>query len=158
MKQICSMILQFCNTKNNTVHKNTTSSQLDRRPSSITNFTCTLHRWHVTRANKFVPQHMRVFDQAIHSIFSICTCSNQVIVFYDTPSLVNFCSFPSNNFFCVHKKVDQQINKHFMWHLVDRCKGLYRCSKFIFFMFTRLLLKFVLSMDLAQNLLCIYIV
>ena len=37
---------------------------------------------------RFVPLYMRVFDQASHSICSICTCNHEVVVFYYTPSLV----------------------------------------------------------------------
>ena len=49
----------------------------------------------------FVPQYMRVSDQASHSICSIWTCNHEVVIFYDTPSLVNFCYCPSKIFSCL---------------------------------------------------------
>ena len=61
---------------------------------------CLLHRRNVMRADKCVPQYMRVSDQASHSICSICTCNHEIAVFYDTPSLVVFCCCPTNIFSC----------------------------------------------------------
>ena len=48
----------------------------------------------------YVPQYMRVSDQASHSICSIFTCNHEVVVFYDIPSLFIFCSCTSNIFPC----------------------------------------------------------
>ena len=56
------------------------------------------HRRNVMRADKFVPQYMRVSHQASYSIFFICTCNHEVVVFYDTPSLFIFCYCASNIF------------------------------------------------------------
>jgi len=58
------------------------------------------HSGNVIRADKFVPQYMGVSDQASHSICSICTHNHELVVFYDTLSLVIFCYCPSNIFSC----------------------------------------------------------
>ena len=52
------------------------------------------HRRNVMRADKFVPQYMRVSHQASYSIFFICTCNHEVVVFYDTPHMLLFNIVP----------------------------------------------------------------
>ena len=52
--------------------------------------TIPFHRTKLARNDKFVPKYMRMFDQASHSILSICTCNHKVVIFYDTSSLIIF--------------------------------------------------------------------
>ena len=73
-----------------------------------------------------LPQHMRVSDQASHSIFSICTCNHEVVVFYDTPSLVIFCFFPSNIFFC---------DLHYIYEVKGKNKEIRSCFFLILWLF-----------------------
>ena len=44
----------------------------------------------VARTDKFLPQYMRMFDQASHSICPICTCNHEIVIFNDTSSLAMF--------------------------------------------------------------------
>ena len=46
------------------------------------------HRTNLARPVTFVSQYMRMLDQANHLIFSICTRNHEVVVFYNTSSLV----------------------------------------------------------------------
>ena len=48
------------------------------------------HRTNLARPVTFVSQYMRMLDQANHLIFSICTRNHEVVVFYNTSSLVIF--------------------------------------------------------------------
>ena len=80
----------------------------------LKNTTMMVHRRNIMRADKFVPQYMRVSDQASHSICSICTCNHEDVVFYNTPSLVIFCYCPSKIFSCagcIQLKPFQLVNQ-----------------------------------------------
>ena len=49
---------------------------------------CYVHTDKLTPIN--IKIDMRMFDQASHSIWNICTCNHDVVVFYDTSSVVIF--------------------------------------------------------------------
>ena len=48
-----------------------------------------------------------MFDQVSHSICSICTCNHEIVICYDTSSLV---IFPRNNFPVVRKSILGNLN------------------------------------------------
>ena len=70
---------------------------------------CTLHphRRNIKRTDKFIPQYMRVSEQASHLLY--LHMYHEVVVFYDTPSLVIFCYCPSNISSCALSAVQKSM-------------------------------------------------